>query len=894
MAQSLPITQNLIEYDLQLGNNGPPPQTASKTSLDIQPFNTPRHLARLALTMLLVSFPTLLLPWLAGWITHSIDVERWQQIHTVIGSGNIAVCLTIFLIGGAAYLRCGTWDFLILSLGFLAVGLFDAGHVFSVAGLFSYTTGNQADLLALMATLTAVVSLTFGASMWQSRGAGGLLCRLLGTAGSVVFVALIYLAILFTPLKDVPIRMALIPTSAGGVLTFASLVLMVSAGLRAIRASLSFDSVPLGDLAVACCSMAMMVLDEAISPGRGVAPQFAAHIALLLATFFTARYVFQQGIKAPYDRRQANESLRVFKQIVESASNGIILCDAGQPHAPIVYVNRAFESLTGYSLQEVKGRAARFLQGTQQFSGGEHPRDKLAQGVLLNTTLRDHTKNGRTIWMELTVSAIKDSGGRVTHYLAIQNDITARKLAEQEVEQLAFNDEITGLPNRRLFVDRVERAMALTAGSKNFGAVIMVDLDHFRRLNEGRGYTAGDALLRQVAQRFSDVLRTEDTLARLGGDEFGVVLPMLGKDMASTAQAARRVADRLKKTFSKPFLIGELEHYITGSFGLTIFPNSASKAEELFKQADTAVFRVKENGRNGCGFYEESMQKAVESQLTLQSSLRHALAKHELRVFIQPQVKADGVWTGGEALLRWQSAQHGMVSPAEFIPIAEDTGLIIPIGEFVMREVCRLSKWLADAGHPLRLAVNVSPIQFRAPKFIHRIRAILRITRADPRQLIVEITEGTVLDDVDDSIAKIDALRQLGIDVSIDDFGTGYSSLSYLKKLPISELKIDRSFIKDAPRNPNDAALIEAILAVAKHHNLHVVAEGVETAEQLDFLRARGCESYQGFFFAKPMPLDLFSQTVCNSGEKSDSSTGTFTVRVVNAGAEVLVGRQSP
>jgi diguanylate cyclase (GGDEF)-like protein/PAS domain S-box-containing protein len=894
MARSLPIAQSLIQYNTASEDATAENTVQAPLSFDHSEFAPFRHLFRLTLTMLLVSLPTLLLPSLAGWISSVMDAERWKLIHTVIGSGNIAVCVTIFLLGGAAYLRCGTRDFLILSLGFLAVGLFDAGHVLQVAGLFTLATPNQADWWALMATLGAVISLTSAGFCWRSRGTQRLFWRVILTILTISVVAVIYLVVLLTPVRNIVVRMQLTPVNLGGMLTFASLVLLVSAWIRTARASFSFDTAPLSDLTIACWSMTMMVLDEAMSPGRGIAPQFAAHIALLLATFFTARYVFQQGIKAPFERRQANESLRIFKQIVESASNGIILCDAAQTHAPIVYVNRAFESLTGYQLHEVKGRAARFLQGTQQFSdSGEQTREKLAQGVLLQTTLRDHTKNGQAIWLELTVSAIKDTTGKVTHYLAIQNDITARKRAEQEVEQLAFNDEITGLPNRRLFVDRVERAMALTAGGKSFGAVIMVDLDHFRRVNEGRGYASGDALLRQIAERFSETLRAEDTLARLGGDEFGLVLPMLGKDMASTAQAARRVADRLKKSLSKPFLLGELEHYITASFGLTIFPNTAAKAEELFKQADAALFRVKENGRNGCAYYEESMQKVVESQLTLQSALRHALAKHELRVFIQPQVNCDGIWIGGEALLRWQSAQHGMVSPADFIPIAEDTGLILPIGEFVLREVCRLSKWLDDAGHHLRLAVNVSPIQFRSPRFVHRLRAILRITRANPKQLIVEITEGTVLEDVDDSIAKIKALRELGIDVSIDDFGTGYSSLSYLKKLPISELKIDRSFIKDAPKNPNDAALIEAILAVARHHNLHVVAEGVETAEQLEFLRTRGCESYQGFYFAKPMPLDQFSHSVCSSNEASDAPTEAFNVKVVGRAPEVIVGRQA-
>lgn len=891
MAQSLPIIQSLIRYTPHLSKATNSERVCADGSFSTEDFNGQRHLVKLVIAMLLVSLPTILLPWLAGHLADVINHTRWVQIHTVLGSGNVAVCVTVFLLGISAFVRSGTRDFLFLSLGFLMAGIFDVGHVLTVAGLFSAATGNEGDWLALLATVVVVLSLAMAGFFWRSRCECALPSRLMLILASILAVAGGYWVVFSTPIKHDAFRLQLLPDNAGGILAVICLVLLVNGGMQAMRASFSADTAALGDLTVAYTSMAMMVLDEAISPGRSIAPQLAAHIGLLLATFYTARYVFLQGIKAPFERQKADESLRIFKQIVASASNGIVLCDATKAHTPIVYVNHAFESLTGYKLDEVKGRAARFLQGTQQFSENDNQtKERLAQGVLLQTTLRDHTKAGRPIWVELTVSAIKDATGKVTHYLAVQNDITARKIAEQEVEQLAFNDEVTGLPNRRLFVDRVERAMALTSGSKAFGAVIMVDLDHFRRLNEGRGYTTGDALLRQVAGRFSEVLRTEDTLARLGGDEFGLVLPMLGKDAASNAQAARRVADRLKKALAKPFLLGEFEHYITASFGLTIFPGTATTAEELFKQADTAVFRVKENGRNGCGYYEESMQKAVESRLTLQSALRHAMAKHELRVFIQPQVNGDGVWLGGEALLRWQSAQHGMVSPADFIPIAEETGLIIPIGEFVLHETCRLIKWLSDSGHELRLAVNVSPIQFRTSRFVGRLRAVLRLTHANPKLLVVEITEGTVLEDVDDSINKINQLRELGIDVSIDDFGTGYSSLSYLKKLPISELKIDRSFIKDAPKNPNDAALIEAILAVAQHHNLHVVAEGVETAEQLEFLRVRGCESYQGFYFAKPMPMDQFSQSVCGDCDPSAKIKDTFQVKVVGKAPGIAVG----
>ncbi len=864
MAQSMPVPIGGPEAKTGLfTKNAGIADKTTEDAIDVDAISPRSHLFRIIFSLILIAAPTAALPWINPQLSRTIDHTQWIQIHTVLGSGIIAVTVTVFLLGGSAFLRCGTRDFLILSLGLLAAAIFDVAHVLGVANLWPQAAGSIADWMALLATLCVAATLT-AAVFWKGRVKAQLSCRFWLTAAALLITAALYGAIFLTPLGQTAISLNLDFMSLGGLLTLLCLVALTAGAVRAIRASFTIDNRPLSDMAAACGSMAMMVLDEAADPSHGTGSQLIAHVSLLIATLFVTRYVFLQGIKVPFERQRTNESLRIFKHMVESASNGIILCDATKPHTPIVYVNQAFQNLTGYSLADVQGRDPRFLQST-----GELPHDTAANGaplngsIILQTTLRDQNKNGQSIWIELTVSALKDDQGKTTHYVGIQNDITARKLVEQELEHQAFSDELTALPNRRLFVDRVERALAVTASNKLFGAIIMVDMDHFRRLNEGRSYSSGDALLRQVAQRFSAMIRSEDTLARLGGDEFGVVLPMLGKDAQSAAQAARNVADRMKKQLTHPFSIGDLEHYITASFGMTIFPNAGKTAEDLLKQADTAVFRVKENGRNGCGYYEESMQKTVEAQLSLQGELRHAVQRGEMRIFIQPQVDADGVWSGGEALLRWQSSKHGMVSPLDFIPIAEDTGLIIPIGEYVLRETCRLSRWLSDSGHPMQLAVNVSPIQFRAPRFVHRLRAILRLTRVDPRSLILELTEGTVLENVDESIKTMSELGRLGLHISIDDFGTGYSSLSYLKKLPIHELKIDRSFIKDAPNNANDAALIEAILAVARHHNLHVVAEGVETTDQLEFLKVRGCASFQGFYFAKPMPMDQFSQAIC-------------------------------
>lgn len=441
-------------------------------------------------------------------------------------------------------------------------------------------------------------------------------------------------------------------------------------------------------------------------------------------------------------------------------------------------------------------------------------------------------------------------------------DITERKLNEQSIHRLAFYDPLTDLPNRRLFLDRLTNAQAAARRGGYTGAVFFVDLDHFKNINDTRGHEAGDHLLQEVASRLTPLLRTEDTLARFGGDEFVILLDNLGRSEADVPGFARHVAEKVRQALTVPFRFLEHEFMLSASIGVTLFHGSETSIYQILREADTALYRAKESGRNCVHFFEPSMQDAVESRFDLENELRHAVSREQLCLFLQPQIDAAGYTIGAEALLRWQHPSKGLISPAVFIPLAEESGLIVPIGDWVLNQACQYLAQMSGGGRPLRMSVNVSPRQFRQADFVASVRKVLASTGVDPACLVLEITEGLVIDDIQGTIEKMHELKALGVLLSIDDFGTGYSSLTYLKRMPIDELKIDRSFVRDAPLDSNDAALVDAILAVSRHLHLEVVAEGVETLDQLNFLKARDCTCFQGYLYGMPVPAEDFLQTL--------------------------------
>jgi diguanylate cyclase (GGDEF)-like protein len=440
---------------------------------------------------------------------------------------------------------------------------------------------------------------------------------------------------------------------------------------------------------------------------------------------------------------------------------------------------------------------------------------------------------------------------------AIQKDITAREKAEAEIQRLAYYDSLTNLPNRSLLMDRLALALAVAQRHDRVGALIIFNLDRFKNLNDVHGHEQGDLLLVAVGGRLAGLLREGDTLARIAADEFAILLQDLG---ARREQASRRVLAIVGKVHADmqlPFRFGDEEAVLSASLGVTLIPESDEDiAKDVLRRADTALHRAKEAGGNQTAFFDSDMGVAARQRYQIERELRKAIPTGELRLFLQPQVNVQGRTVGAETLVRWQHPERGLLAPGAFISIAEESDLIVDLGYWVLSETCRLMARETMAGYPLRLSVNISPRQFRQGGFVSWVKDLLAVTGADPTQLTMEVTEGLVIEDIDLVVAKMSELTAMGIHFSIDDFGTGYSSLSYLKRMPIHELKIDKSFIQDAPVDPNDAALVETILSVARHLHLQVVAEGVETKEQVEFLNQHGTVIFQGYLYGKPAPAE--------------------------------------
>ncbi|HEX5341623.1 MAG TPA: EAL domain-containing protein [Duganella sp.] len=434
-------------------------------------------------------------------------------------------------------------------------------------------------------------------------------------------------------------------------------------------------------------------------------------------------------------------------------------------------------------------------------------------------------------------------------------DISERKAHEAEIHRMAFYDKLTGLPNRQLLLDRLEHALALGQRTGRPGAVLFIDLDHFKSINDTRGHDKGDILLQQVADRLDTTVRSCDTVARFGGDEFVVLLEDLGTDAAAVA---RDIAFKLLQAFHAPFNVDGAEHYSTPSIGVALFGRGRLGIDEVLKRADLAMYQAKAAGRNSVSFFDPAMEARVSARAALEADMRRALANQEFELHYQPLASTDGRLSGVEALVRWRHPLRGMVPPTEFIPVAEDTNMILHLGCWVMMEACRvLARWAGDERTAqLDMSVNVSAVQFHRPDFVEQVLAVLEKTGARPDRLRLELTESLLLSDVEGTIQKMQRLREVGVRFALDDFGTGYSSLSYLHRLPLSQLKIDRSFIWDALKEGHGAAIVRMIVALGKTLDMSVLAEGVETPEQLAFVIAEGCHYYQGYLYSKPLPED--------------------------------------
>ena len=556
-------------------------------------------------------------------------------------------------------------------------------------------------------------------------------------------------------------------------------------------------------------------------------------------------------------RKQAAAELRIAATSFET-QEGILITDADNR---ILRVNQAFTDITGYSAKEAIGRNPRMLS-----SGRHDAAFYAAMWSSINKTgawkgeIWNRRKNGAVYPERLTITAVLDPGGKVTNYVASLADITMHKAAEDEIKSLAFFDPLTQLPNRRLLLDRLQQALASTMRSGKQGALLFIDLDNFKILNDTLGHDMGDLLLQQVAQRLVSCVREGDTVARLGGDEFVVMLEDLSAQSLEAAEQTESIGNKILSVLNQSYHLATHEYHCTPSIGATLFNDRQQPLEDLLKQADIAMYQAKKAGRNGLRFFDPHMQDAINARASLENELRKALENRQFSLYYQLQIDSDNCPLGAEALIRWIHPERGLIPPSEFIALAEETDLILPIGLWVLDTACaQIKLWELDARtRHLCLAVNVSAKQFREADFVSQVKMIVSRHAIDPAHLKLELTESILQDDVENTIATMYALRRIGILFSLDDFGTGYSSLQYIKQLPLNQLKIDQSFVRDITTDPSDQAIVRTVIAMAYSLNLEVIAEGVETEDQRQLLLKKGCKQFQGYLFSRPVPVEQF------------------------------------
>ena len=554
------------------------------------------------------------------------------------------------------------------------------------------------------------------------------------------------------------------------------------------------------------------------------------------------------------EKRSATNALHLFQRAVEQSASAFLLVDRD---GRVEYVNPSFTAITLYSSDEVCGHRLSELPALSNLSDLLFDADSsLAEHSSWQGEFRSRRKSQEPYWGHLSISKVYGDDGELTHYIGIYEDITDAKLAQQRIERLAYTDNLTNLGNRPAFIRSLEERFARHA--RRPMGLLLVDIDNFKRINDSLGHQTGDKLLSALARRLRNSLGTQGTLARFASNEFAILLD------GSDQDGGMRIAQQVLQTLDKPLFVDNQLISITGSVGLAIAPEHGDDPQTLMKHAGLALHKAKANGKHQVQLFTEALNAEANYKLFVENNLRRALTQNELEVFYQPKLcLKSGQLLGMEALLRWQHPEKGMIRPDQFISVAEETGLIIPIGKWVVRQACRMSKQIAAIGlGQLQVAINLSPKQFSDPDLVGSVAAILNEEQLDPRLLELELTESLLLEATEDTRHQLGRLKSLGLTLAMDDFGTGYSSLSYLKKFPIDVIKIDRSFIKDIPDNQDDMEITSAVIAMAHNLKLKVVAEGVESAEQLAFLRRNRCDIGQGYLFDRPIPSDLLNTSL--------------------------------
>lgn len=564
------------------------------------------------------------------------------------------------------------------------------------------------------------------------------------------------------------------------------------------------------------------------------------------------------------ERKRAEKELQKLSLAVEQSPASVMITDLC---GNIEYVNPKFTRVTGYSLAEVQGINPRFLKsGSMSSDQYRELWETLAAGEEWHGDFHNRKKDGSLFWERASISPVRDSSGDITHYVAVKEDITDRKQYEQQLEYLATHDELTGLANRALLLDRLNQAMHYADRSQRPIAVLLLDLDRFKIVNDSLGHAAGDRLLCCVAKRIQKEVRETDTVARLGGDEFVVLLT----DLADEDDVGR-IANKILLALCDPIQLDGHQISLTGSLGVSLYPADGDEAEGLIRNSDLAMYRAKHE-QSRFSFYSPEMDRKAQDALEFENALRQAIQRNEFFLEYQPKVNLrNGRTVGCEALVRWNHPQRGLISPAEFIPLAEETGLIEALGAWVLHEACRQNlAWQEEGLRPLRIAVNLSARQFHKKDLVQQVRKILDETGLAPQWLELELTESMLMHNPDEAVIQMQTLRDLGISLSLDDFGTGYSSLAYLSRFTIDSLKIDRLFVKDIDVNPNSAMIATSIISLAHRMRLKVVAEGVETLSQRNFLQKNGCDQMQGYLFSRPLAAEQFAHLMSTNQEEQE------------------------
>lgn len=591
--------------------------------------------------------------------------------------------------------------------------------------------------------------------------------------------------------------------------------------------------------------------------------------ALLVLALVLAYVLRRQVAVRTRHLQQANEDISVFKSVFDRAN---LAAWVARLDGQIVCVNAYCAEAHEQSVSEMVGQRFALLYAPQHQVEAADYWQVVKEGRRIEARELWHADASGREWPMLTSGMLlRDDAGRPMLLACTAIDVSERKKAEARIHQLAYYDALTGLPNRRLLVDYAQHALAHCKRRSTHGALMCLDLDHFKTINDSRGHEVGDEMIREVARRIAQQLRAGDSVARLGGDEFVVLIEELSENTNIAASQAEGVGQKILAALAHPYRIKDSVLHSTVSIGVTLLGPEAVSVESLIKQAELAMYESKASGRNCQRFFDRQMQTAVDARVTLQSDLRQTRHGEQFHIHIQPQMDQHGRVTGGEVLLRWLHPGRGMVPPNEFIPVAEESGLMHEIGQWVLAQAClELVDWAQDpALQTLSLAVNVSTQQFRHKDFVSLVLGVLRESGANPRRLKLEITESLLMLDVEEVVAKMQTLRLHGVGFSIDDFGTGYSSLSYLKRLPLEQLKIDAAFVRDLLSDPNDVAIVQTIIALARSLDLNVVAEGVETQAQREVLAQQGCSNYQGYLFSRPVPRDDFIAFVVRANQQS-------------------------